>query len=123
MRSSFQVIGDILIANAHGEVDHHRASKLRDEIDEAMIAFHCKNLIFDLEKVTFMDSSGIGVVLGRYNKILQKGGRFIITGCSEYIERILQMAGVFSVIEHRTFVEEAVEMLQCQEQIRLEVVE
>lgn len=123
MRSSFQVIGDILIATAHGEVDHHNAGKLRDEIDEAMVAFRCKNLIFDLENVTFMDSSGIGVVLGRYNKVLQKGGRLMITGCSEYIEKILHMAGVFSVIGHLQSVEDAVWELQGQIKIPLEVVE
>ena len=123
MRSSFQVMGDILVAEAFGELDHHHAGKLRDEIDEAMIAFHCKHLVFDLEKVTFMDSSGIGVVLGRYNKIMQKGGRLILTGCSDYIEKILYMAGVFSAVDHLETVDDAVWNLRGQEQLRLEVVD
>ena len=87
MQSSFQVTDDILIAVAYGEIDHHTASKLRDEIDEAMTAFHCRHLILDMKRVSFMDSSGIGVVLGRYKKIKRKGGKLYITGCSDYIER------------------------------------
>ena len=121
MQSSFQVTDDILIAAAYGELDHHSAGKLREEIDEAMDAFRCKHLIFDLKRVTFMDSSGIGVVLGRYKKIEKKGGRLFISGCSDYIEKILQMAGVFSVTGKTNGVEDAVWELKGQQQMQLEV--
>lgn len=121
MQSSFQVTDDILVVSTSGELDHHQAGKLREDIDEAMNAFKCRNLVMDLGKVTFMDSSGIGVVLGRYNKILQKGGRLILTGCSEYVEKILHMAGVFTVIEKENSAQDAVCKLRGQEQMRLEV--
>ena len=121
MQSSFQVTDDILIAAAHGELDHHSAGKLREEIDEAMTAFHCRHLVFDLKRVTFMDSSGIGVVLGRYKKISKKGGTLYLTGCSEYIEKILHMAGVFLVIEKKNSIDDAVWMLRGQQQMQLEV--
>lgn len=121
MQSSYQVTEDILIVSVSGELDHHHAGKLRDDIDEAMGAFHCRYLVMDLEKVTFMDSSGIGVVLGRYNKVLQKGGSLILTGCSEYVEKILYMAGVFSVIKKEKNTEDAVLSLKGQEQMRMEV--
>jgi stage II sporulation protein AA (anti-sigma F factor antagonist) len=121
MQSSFQVTDDILIAVAYGEIDHHTASKLRDEIDEAMTAFHCRHLILDMKRVSFMDSSGIGVVLGRYKKIKRKGGKLYVTGCSDYIEKILHMAGVFKVTEKKDTVEDAVWLLQGREQMQLEV--
>ena len=121
MQSSFQVTDDILIAVAYGEMDHHTAAKLREEIDEAMQAFHCRHLVLDMKRVAFMDSSGIGVVLGRYKKIRKKGGRLYITGCSDYIERILHMAGVFSVAEKKDSVDDAVWLLKGQEQLHLEV--
>lgn len=121
MQSSFQVTDDILIAVAYGEMDHHTAAKLREEIDEAMQAFHCRHLVLDMKRVSFMDSSGIGVVLGRYKKIRKKGGRLYITGCSDYIERILHMAGVFSVAEKKDSVDDAVWLLKGQEQLHLEV--
>ena len=121
MQSSFQVTDDILIAVAYGGIDHHTASKLRDEIDEAMTAFHCRHLILDMKRVSFMDSSGIGVVLGRYKKIKRKGGKLYVTGCSDYIEKILNMAGVFTVTEKKDTVDDAVWLLQGREQMQLEV--
>ena len=123
MQSSFQVTDDILVVSISGELDHHHAAKLREDIDEALSAFHCKYLVMDLEKVTFMDSSGIGVVLGRYNKLLQKGGRLMLTGCSEYVEKILFMAGVFTVIEKEDTAEAAVWRFRGQQQMQLEVSE
>jgi stage II sporulation protein AA (anti-sigma F factor antagonist) len=68
-----------------------------------------------------MDSSGIGVVLGRYKKIKRKGGKLYVTGCSDYIERILHMAGVFNVTEKKDTVEDAVWLLKGHEQLELEV--
>jgi stage II sporulation protein AA (anti-sigma F factor antagonist) len=121
MQSSFQVTEDILIAAAYGEIDHHTAGKLREEIDEAMLAFRCRHLVLDLKKVSFMDSSGIGVVLGRYNKVKRKNGTLYLTGCSDYIERILHMAGVFTVIEKLDSVEDAVWQLKGLRQLELEV--
>lgn len=121
MQSSFQVTDDILITVAYGEIDHHTAAKLREEIDEAMQAFHCRHLILDMKRVSFMDSSGIGVVLGRYKKIRKKGGMLYVTGCSEYIERILHMAGVFNVAEKKDNVEDAVWLLKGHEQLQMEV--
>ena len=121
MQSSFQVTDEILIAVAYGEIDHHTAGKLRDEIDEAMAAFHCRHLILDLKKVSFMDSSGIGVVFGRYRKINKQGGTLYLTGCTDYVEKILHMAGVFSVIEKKNSVEDAVWALNGPGQMQLEV--
>ena len=121
MQSSFQVTDDILVVTVSGELDHHYATGLRAEIDEAMDAFRCRNLVMDLEKVTFMDSSGIGVVFGRYNRIIKKGGQLVISGCSEYVEKILYMAGVFTVIEKEKNADDAVWKLKGQEQMRLEV--
>ena len=95
MQKSFQVRDEVLVVAVSGELDHHNAGKLREDIDDAIDAFHCRHLVLDMEKVTFMDSSGIGLVYGRYNRLLQKAGRMIITGCSEYVGKILFM-GEFS---------------------------
>jgi len=121
MQSSFLVTDDIFVVSIAGELDHHCAGKLREEIDEAMDAFKCRHLVMDMEKVTFMDSSGIGVVFGRYNKISGKGGRLVLAGCSEYVEKILSMAGVFTVISKEKTADEAVWLIRGHEQMRLEV--
>ena len=121
MRLDFQMTDDILVASACGELDHHSAGTVRDEIDETMEAFSCRHLILDFEKITCMDSSGIGVVLGRYNKVTKKGGRLFVAGCSEYIEKILYMAGIFTVVDKQKDVKDAICLLKGQQQMEMEV--
>ena len=99
MQSSFQVTDDILLAVAYGEIDHHTASKLRDEIDEAMTAFHCRHLILDMKRVSFMDSSGIGVIMGRYRTVYLLGGEVWAVNANERMKKILSMSGVTKIIQ------------------------
>ena len=95
----FQMKDDILIVGIAGDLDHHQATRIREEIDKTLDTFICKNLIFDFTMLEFMDSSGIGVVMGRYNKIKDKGGRVVIAGGSKYVHMILEMAGIFTIID------------------------
>ncbi|MDO4544663.1 MAG: anti-sigma factor antagonist [Bacillota bacterium] len=121
MEVIFRVSEDILIASIKGEVDHHSAAPLRQSIDRSMKAFGCKDLILDFTSVEFMDSSGIGVALGRYKKLSKSGGQIYISGCSSYIEKVLDMAGVFSIIPKADSFESAVELMRGQEQMCMEV--
>ena len=99
MEVKLEMTEDILIANLVGELDHHCAADVRTCIDKAMESFRAKHLIMDFSKVTFMDSAGIGVVMGRYNRIHEKGGRIFVSGAGPYVYRILEMAGVFLITE------------------------
>lgn len=121
MHLKFQMTDNILIACAFGELDHHSAVSVRDEIDQTMETFRCRHLIFDFSQVTFMDSSGIGVVLGRYNKVTKKGGRIFLAGCSSFVEKILYMAGIFTVVDKQKNVEDAICLIKGQEQLQMEV--
>lgn len=121
MEVIFRISGNILISCIKGEVDHHSAMPLRQAIDKSMKAFDCGDLILDFSGVEFMDSSGIGVVLGRYKKLNKSGGRICVSGCSEYIEKVLNMAGVFSIIPRAEDFDSAVAMISGQEQIIMEV--
>ena len=121
MEVMFKVDEDILVACIKGEVDHHSAAPLRHSIDESMKAFGCRNLILDFSGVGFMDSSGIGVVLGRYKKLKKTGGALYIAGCSAYIEKLLDMAGVFSIVPKAEDMESAIVLLKGQEQMCMEV--
>lgn len=115
MQIEFEMTDDILIADLDGELDHHSSAVIREEIDKTVDAFHSKHLIFNFEKVTFMDSSGIGVIMGRYNKISKLGGRLVITGCSEYIDRILDMAGIYTIATRLKTVAESIEKITSEE--------
>lgn len=117
----FRIADDILIACIKGEVDHHSAAPLRCSIDKAMKAFNCSNLVLDFSGVEFMDSSGIGVALGRYKKLKKSGGEIYISGCSPYIEKLLDMAGVFSIIPRADTFEDAALSISGQEQLCMEV--
>jgi stage II sporulation protein AA (anti-sigma F factor antagonist) len=114
MQIEFEMTEDILIANLDGELDHHTSAVIREEIDKTVDAFHSKHLIFNFEKVSFMDSSGIGVVMGRYNKITQLGGKLIITGCNEYIDRILDMAGIYTIASRLGTIAESIELIESE---------
>ncbi|NLD19209.1 MAG: anti-sigma factor antagonist [Clostridiales bacterium] len=121
MEVIFRVSENILIACIKGDIDHHGAAPLRNSVDKAMKAFRCKNLILDFSGVSFMDSAGIGVVLGRYKRLSKTSGNIYISGCSLYIEKLLSMAGVFTLISKADTYDEAVSIMTGREQLRMEV--
>lgn len=106
---TFDLSDDTLIVHLTGELDHHTAAVVRDEIDKTMEAFQSKNLIFNLSGITFMDSSGVGMIMGRYNKVRERKGNIVIFGCSTYTDRILEMSGIYTIIERRDMLEEAID--------------
>ncbi len=83
-----------ITAALQGELDHHAAAGLRQQIDEALQRTPCKRLILDFSRLTFMDSSGIGLIMGRYRLMAARGGTLTVTGASPRIERLLRMAGM-----------------------------
>ena len=97
MEISFEMINDILICVLSGELDHHSSGRVRDSIDNTYDTFQAKHIILSFEGVTFMDSSGIGLIMGRYNKVRLQHGRIAVAGCSEHIDRILDMAGIYTI--------------------------
>ena len=82
-----------------GELDHN-AAIIREEIDRELDG-SVKLLTLDMSGITFMDSSGIGVVLGRYRRMSESGGKLRMGGMSIYAEKILRMAGVLALLERK----------------------
>ena len=82
-----------------GEIDHHKATAIRSEIDDLIMEERPKILTFDFTNVKFMDSSGIGLVLGRTRTMSAVGGRVEIVGTSKSIERLFRMAGADKLVE------------------------
>lgn len=77
-----------------GEIDHHTATELRMEIDNAIQVYRPKVLKLDYGDVTFMDSSGVGLVMGRVRTMSPFGGRIIVSNLSPQIYRVMQLAGL-----------------------------
>lgn len=83
-----------VIARLSGEVDHHNAKDIRSDIDLAIDRHHPRQLVLDFDGVTFMDSSGIGLVIGRYNSIKQYGGSIVIENTGSQIKKVMRLAGL-----------------------------
>ncbi len=90
--------GNTLIAAIFGELDHHTALYMRQKLDSELIRSTIKNLVMDFSNVSFMDSSGIGVIIGRYKNVKNLNGSLVITNISSHIKRILEMSGILSII-------------------------
>ena len=86
--------GRVLRAAISGEVDHHRARAIMEELSRQIDLELPRSLTLDLEGVTFMDSSGIGLIMGRYRLMQLAGGRLSVTGTSERIQKIMRLAGL-----------------------------
>lgn len=83
-----------VIARLSGEVDHHTAKTLREDIDLAIDRYRPQKLILDFDGVTFMDSSGIGLVMGRYKAVKLCGGCVIIENTGSQIKKVMRLAGL-----------------------------
>jgi len=99
MKLRMETIQRTLVVKIEGEVDHHTAEEMRTEIDREINLHNVQNLIFDFDKVTFMDSSGIGVIIGRYKQIHSRGGKTLIIRVKPQVDRILEISGIKKIID------------------------
>ena len=86
--------GEVVTAYLEGEIDHHSAGELRREIDEAVERDGPTMLVLDFKDVTFMDSSGIGLVMGRYKLLKPLGAELHVTNTSPQIGKVMKLAGL-----------------------------
>lgn len=84
----------VTTAYLSGEIDHHCAKGIRDEIDAAIEQRKPEELILDFKNVTFMDSSGIGLVMGRYRLMQMYGGKVEVCNASLHIRKVMRLAGL-----------------------------
>ncbi len=95
----FQVIDNCLMVKLPEEVDHHRAAFICENADKYIVKENVCNVVFDFEDTRFMDSSGIGIIMGRYKKISCFGGRVYAIHADMQIQRILRMSGLNQIVE------------------------
>ena len=89
---------DGLTARLIGELDHHGAGEVRERIDAAVLQQSCRRLELDFSGLTFMDSSGIGLIMGRYRLLRDRGGHVAIVGMNPHIARLFHMSGLDRII-------------------------
>ncbi len=86
--------GDRLAVHLFGEIDHHAAKKIREAVDPELFLPGVKILVLDFSGVIFMDSSGIGLILGRVDKAEPLGIKLVIQGLSGTNRRLIRMSGL-----------------------------
>lgn len=94
MLVDINVTGEVVIAHLKGEIDHHTAREMREAIDSAIELNMPSLLMLDFSAVSFMDSSGIGLVMGRYRNLLKSGAELHITGVSPNVYKVMRLAGL-----------------------------
>ena len=83
-----------------GEINHHNAVFVRQEIDEKIQELSSKNLVLDLAEVSFMDSSGLGLIMGRYQRMQELGGTLTVANPSAEHKKLFKLAGLNKLIKY-----------------------
>lgn len=93
--------GPRMHARLCGELDHHSAEQARNMLDTMLHDITIRDLTLDLSGVTFMDSAGLGVILGRYRILSLHGGKLTVCGMSSAIDRIFRMSGLYAIVDRQ----------------------
>ena len=91
--------GAVMIVKLSGELDHAAAPKLAKELDGYIRHSDITELRLDMKGLTLMDSSGIGVLMGRYKRMEAKGGVVSVCHMNRSIEKVLQLSGLFQILK------------------------
>jgi stage II sporulation protein AA (anti-sigma F factor antagonist) len=106
-----EVKQEVLCIRLSGELDHHTADELRRKTVNAIESHDIRHIVLNLEHVSFMDSSGLGVILGRYKQIKQVHGEMVVCAISPPIQRLFDLSGLFKIIRLEPTEENALQRL------------
>lgn len=95
----FNVNKNVLKIIFKGEIDHQRTLIYREKLISKIDEYPYREVYMDFKDVTFIDSSGIGMILGRYNQLNKTGGKLYFTELSDVAKRLFELSGLFKIIE------------------------
>lgn len=123
MHSDIQVYEEdgILIAKIKGEIDNSVTKNFREVIDTNVLKNNIKYLIIDFEDVKFVDSSGIGFIIGRYNLMKREKGFIVLSNINYYCEKIFKISGILRLINSYSSLEEAKKEVLYNESYRIKI--
>lgn len=99
MQVELQRTHRVLIVRLMGELDHHTATEVRATIDHEWEKGIDSHLVLNLAGVHFMDSSGLGVILGRYKRVMESRGSMKVCNVSDSIQKLMDMSGLFKILD------------------------
>ena len=97
-KGEFDKLDNCLYIQITDEIDHHTTEIIRRKMDNEITRFMPRKVVFDFSKVSFMDSAGIGLLIGRYKLTKMLGGITEIKNTSKSIEKVLEMSGITRII-------------------------
>ena len=100
MNKYCEIKDNLIIVRLRVDLDHHVAREIKDEIDGLIILKRINRIAFDFRNVGFMDSSGIGLIMGRYKKIKPMEGEIYVSNLGVAIQRIFKLSGLFKITKH-----------------------
>ncbi|MBR1925391.1 MAG: anti-sigma factor antagonist [Clostridia bacterium] len=98
MQVNSKVINQTLYLSILGELDEHSAQYIRGELDQKLLNNFYRQVVLDLSGLKFMDSTGIGVLIGRYKKAREKNAPMFISNPTSHIDKILKMTAVYDIM-------------------------
>lgn len=98
MEIKYRNYNNVLYVMLDGELDEHSAKTASKQLDEIFLSTISKQIIIDLSELKFMDSTGIGVLIGRYKKMKDKGVSIFITNPSYHAEKIFKLTGLYDIM-------------------------
>ena len=108
---TYEIKNRTLVVRLEEEIDHHNAQKLIRKLDVLIELNNIRILIFDCAKTKFMDSSGIGVIMGRYKLMQSIGGQVGLVNVSSSVDRLLKLSGVYRIVKRYEGIQEALMQL------------
>lgn len=108
MQLTTKITNNYLIVELHGELDHHTSEEVREKIDQQYYNNNLVNMVLDLRDLRFMDSSGIGLIMGRYKNCKGSKGKIAVISTSPYINRMLKMSGLLKIVDVYSNIDEAI---------------
>jgi len=98
---------DTLLVRLQGELDLSVADTIRKSLEDGLDKNHVRHLVVNLSRVSFIDSSGLGVILGRYKRLSHQGGLVSLVGAQPQVRRVLSLSGLLTVMKECVSEEEA----------------
>ena len=96
---TYRVEGQVLWILLPKELDHHSSRFLKENTEQILKEHYIRRIVFDFSGTDFMDSTGIGVLMGRYKRMKECGGEVLIHGANERIGRILKISGIYKIMK------------------------
>ena len=101
MEVLYEVRGENLLIFLPEELDHHNSKMITEQSDWYIVSNKIKNIIFNFKRTNFMDSSGIGVIMGRYKLVKSMGGKIIVSNINDSIDRIFTISGLYKIVSEK----------------------